>query len=485
MPMKAQKVILPVIYATLGGLLAIFLSHKITNTNEYESVTPYNVPGQVTRVFVPDSSSTDFTWASEHAVDAVVHVTTEFTQSIDYSFGNPLFDFFFGPHEYMPPQKVQSSGSGVILTHDGFIVTNNHVIEKADEITVVLNDKRKFTAKLVGTDPSTDIALLKIDATDLPFLSFGNSDDIKIGEWVLAIGNPFNLTSTVTAGIVSAKARNINILSGREFAIESFIQTDAAVNPGNSGGALINLKGELIGINTAIASRTGSFTGYAFAIPSTIVKKVVTDIIEFGEVQRAILGVRIQELTAELAKEKGIKEIKGVYVFDVEKGGAADAASIKPGDVILSVNGVDVNSTSQLQEQISRYRPNQQVDLVVNRDNSKKRFNVTLRNLKGGLDIVKTDNTLSSLGAEFKEITDKQKSELGINYGIQVVELYDGKLKDGGIKKGYIITRMNRTPIHSIDDLKRVLSISSGGILIEGVYPKWGSCLLCNRCKLT
>ena len=345
------------------------------------------------------------------------------------------------------------------------------MIENADEITVVLNDKRKFTAKLVGTDPSTDIALLKIDATDLPFLSFGNSDNIKIGEWVLAIGNPFNLTSTVTAGIVSAKARNINILSGREFAIESFIQTDAAVNPGNSGGALINLRGELIGINTAIASRTGSFTGYAFAIPSNIVKKVVTDIIEFGEVQRAILGVRIQELTAELAKEKGIKEIKGVYIFDVEKGGAADAAGIKPGDVILSVNGVDVNSTAQLQEQISRYRPNQQVDIVVNRDNSKKRFNVTLRNLKGGLGVVKTDDTLSSLGAEFKEITDKQKQELGINYGLQIVELQDGKLKEGGIKKGYIITRMNRTPIRNIDDLKRVLSISSGGVLIEGVYP--------------
>lgn len=469
--MKSQKFILPVIYATLGGILAIFLSNHVLKSNINESDAAHNTPVQVTRTFVSDSSSTDFTWAAEHSVDAVVHVTTEFTQSVNYSFGNPLFDFFFSPREYMPRQKVQSSGSGVILTHDGFIVTNNHVIENADEITVVLNDKRKFTAKLVGTDPSTDIALLKIDATDLPFLAFGNSDNIKIGEWVLAIGNPFNLTSTVTAGIVSAKARNINILSGHEFAIESFIQTDAAVNPGNSGGALINLKGELIGINTAIASKTGSFAGYAFAVPSNIVKKVVTDIIEFGEVQRAILGVRIQELTAELAKEKGIKEIKGVYIFDVEKGGAADAAGIKPGDVILSVNGTDVNSTAQLQEQISRYRPNQQVDIVINRDNSKKRFNVTLRNLKGGLGVVKTDDALSSLGAEFKEITDKQKQELGINYGLQIVDLQDGKLKEGGIKKGYIITRMNRTPIRNIDDLKRVLSISSGGVLIEGVYP--------------
>lgn len=469
--MKAQRIILPIIYATLGGLIALTVSNKLLFKTDYAVLKQQSTPVQVTRTFVPDSSSTDFTWAAEHTVDAVVHVTTQYTQMNDYSFGNPLFDFFFGPREYVPRQKVQSSGSGVILTHDGFIVTNNHVIENADEITVVLNDKRKFTAKLVGSDPSTDIALLKIDATDLPFLTFGNSDNIKVGEWVLAIGNPFNLTSTVTAGIVSAKARNINILSGSEFAIESFIQTDAAVNPGNSGGALINLKGELIGINTAIASKTGSFTGYAFAVPSNIVKKVVTDIIEFGEVQRAILGVRIQELTAELAKEKGVKEIKGVYVFDVEKGGAADAAGIKPGDVILSVNGVEVNSTAQLQEQISRYRPNQQVDVVVNRDNSKKRFNVILRNLKGGLDVVKTNDTLSSLGADFKEISDKQKQELGINYGLQIVDLREGKLKEGGIKKGYIITRMNRTPIRTVDDLKRVLSISSGGILIEGIYP--------------
>ncbi len=469
--MKAQKIVLPIIYATLGGLIALTVSNKLLFKTDYAVLKQQSTPVQVTRTFVPDSSSTDFTWAAERTVDAVVHVTTQYTQMNDYSFGNPLFDFFFGPRDIMPQQKVQSSGSGVILTHDGFIVTNYHVIEKADQITVVLNDKRKFTAKLVGSDPSTDIALLKIDATELPYISFGNSDNIKVGEWVLAIGNPFNLTSTVTAGIISAKARNINILGDREFAIESFIQTDAAVNPGNSGGALVNLKGELIGINTAIASRTGSFAGYAFAVPSNIVKKVVTDIIEYGEVQRAILGVRIQELTAELAQKEGIKEIKGVYVFDVEKGGAADAAGIKPGDVILSVNGNEVNSTAQLQEQISRYRPNQQVDVVVNRNNSRKHFTVTLRNLKGGLGVVKTDDTLGSLGAEFKEISEKQKNELGISYGLQIVELRDGKLKEGGIKKGYIITRMNRTPIRTVDDLKRVLSISSGGILIEGIYP--------------
>ncbi len=469
--MKANRIFMPIVYATLGGLIALGISHKFLANNFVNNAEPAATPIRVANTFKPDSASTDFTWAAEQTVDAVVHVTTEFSQQQNYSFGDPLFDFFFGPRDMMPSQKVQSSGSGVILTHDGFIVTNYHVVEKADEITVVLNDKRKFTAKLVGSDPNTDIALLKIDATDLPFISFGNSDNIRIGEWVLAIGNPFNLTSTVTAGIVSAKARNINILNGREFAIESFIQTDAAVNPGNSGGALVNLKGELIGINTAIASHTGSFTGYAFAIPSNIVKKVVTDIIEYGEVQRAILGVKIQELTADLAKENGIKEIKGVYVYDVEKDGAADAAGIKPGDVIVSINGFEVNSTAQLQEQISRYRPNQQIDVIVNRNNSRNPFKVTLRNLKGGLDLVKTNDILSSLGAEFKEVTDKQKSDLGIRYGLQIVDIRDGKLKEGGIKKGFIITRMNRTPIRNIDDLKRVLSISSGGVLIEGVYP--------------
>jgi len=287
----------------------------------------------------------------------------------------------------------------------------------------------------------------------------------------LAIGNPFNLNSTVTAGIVSAKARNIQILSNREFAIESFIQTDAAVNPGNSGGALVNLRGELIGINTAIASRTGTFAGYAFAVPSSIVKKVVTDLIEFGEVRRAVMGVRIQELTDELAKEKGIKDIKGVYVADVEKNGAADKAGIKAGDVILSINNVDVNSTAQLQEQISRYRPDQQVDVLVNRDNTKKHYTVTLSNLKSEMKFSKSEDAFSSLGATFAEVPAKLKRDLGIDYGLQVVELADGKLKDGGIRQGFIITRVNRTPIRSEDDLKRVLSISSGGVLIEGVYP--------------
>lgn len=304
----------------------------------------------------------------------------------------------------------------------------------------------------------------------MPFIPFGNSDDVKIGEWVLAIGNPFNLTSTVTAGIISAKARNIQILN-EQYAIESFIQTDAAVNPGNSGGALVNLKGELIGINTAIASKTGSYAGYSFAIPSSIAKKIVADLIEFGEAQRAIMGITIKELDNDIAAKEGVKELKGVYVADVADKGAANQAGIKKGDVILSINGIDVNSASQLQEQVSKYRPNQQIDVAVNRANSKKHFTVTLTNLKGGLTYVNSSETLDKLGAKFSEITDKQKRELRIDGGVQVTELSDGKLKGSGIKKGYIINRINRTEVNSLDDLKRVIGIASGAILVEGIYP--------------
>ncbi len=469
--MKGQKFIIPIISAILGGVVAVAISNYIFKGNTGPIAAADKVEKvYLTKTFTGDSNSTDFTVAAERTVDAVVHVKTSYSISNTYTFGDPFFDFFFGPQQNVKPQPVQASGSGVILSRDGFIVTNNHVIDNAENIEVVLNDKRTFKAKLVGRDPSTDIALLKIEATDLPFIPFGNSDEVKVGEWVLAIGNPFNLNSTVTAGIISAKARNIQVLN-EQYAIESFIQTDAAVNPGNSGGALVNLKGELIGINTAIASKTGSYAGYSFAVPSSIAKKIVTDLIEFGEVQRAILGVGINELTEELATEKGIKEIKGVYIGQVYEKGAAEKAGIQAGDVILSINGVEVNSLSQLQEQVSKYRPNQQVDVVVNRNNSKKHFTVTLTNLKGGFDVITTDAILEKLGAKFSEVTDKQKMELRINGGLQVTELMDGAIKESGIKKGYIITRINRAQISSIEDLKRIIEISSGAVLVEGVYP--------------
>ncbi|MHC1704078.1 MAG: Do family serine endopeptidase [Tenuifilaceae bacterium] len=469
--MKAQSFIIPLISAIIGGLIVVLVSNYSSNKKENIAIqSPISESVQVARSIMSDTNITDFTAAAEKSVDAVVHVMTAYTNSNDYSYGNPLYDFFFGPRNYSNPEPVMGSGSGVILTRDGFVITNYHVISKAQEIKVVLNDKKSYPAKLVGSDPNSDIALLKISANDLPFLSFGNSEELKLGEWVLAIGNPFNLTSTVTAGIVSAKARNIRLTDNR-FAIESFIQTDAAVNPGNSGGALVNLKGELVGINTAIASKTGSYSGYSFAIPSSIAKKIVTDLIEFGEVQRALLGVELNELNSDLAAERGIKEIKGVLIASIAKGGAAEQAGLKEGDVILDINGVQVNSPSQLQEQISKYRPNQQVELIVNRNNNKKHFTATLRNMKGGLGEVNSSDALKQLGANFQEVSDKQKRELGINYGVQVTDLTDGKLKQGGIKDGYVITKINRTPIRTLDDLKRVLGFTTGGALIEGIYP--------------
>lgn len=317
----------------------------------------------------------DLTEASEHSLEAVVHVRTLYQSS--YQQVNPLLQFFFGiPDQRELPSKM-ASGSGVILSGDGYIVTNNHVIDKASQIEVTLNDKRTFPAHLVGTDPTTDIALLKIEASDLPTLSFGNSDSLRIGEWVLAVGNPFNLTSTVTAGIVSAKARNINIITSN-MKIESFIQTDAAVNPGNSGGALVNTRGELIGINTAIASETGSYAGYAFAVPSSIVKKVTDDLKEYGYVQRAVLGIQIADITSQLQTQYQLASLQGALVAGVLTGGAADQAGIEQGDIITHVNNTRINSVAQFQEQISRYHPGDIIRLTLLRGQRSIELPVTL-----------------------------------------------------------------------------------------------------------
>ncbi len=296
----------------------------------------------------------DFTQAAERSVEAVVHVKTKYYRQQQYV--DPFYHFFFGrPQQSQQPSAI-ASGSGVILSNDGYIVTNNHVIEDANEIEVVLNDKRTFAAQLIGTDPNTDLALLKIEATDLPTIEIGNSDDLRVGEWVLAVGNPFNLTSTVTAGIVSAKARSINILNS-DMKIESFIQTDAAVNPGNSGGALVNTRGQLVGINTAIASQTGSYAGYAFAIPTAIMQKVVADLRQYGTVQRALLGIRMLDITQQVKDQLSLESMEGVYVGEVISGSAADKAGMKAGDVIVQVDGRPINASSQLQEQIGRKNP--------------------------------------------------------------------------------------------------------------------------------
>jgi serine protease Do len=451
-----------------GALLAVFVYSSFFEKPQVVTITEKQPIKYASLGEGSQSNLPDLTYAAERSVHSVVHIATQSYRGGGWSTGNPFFDEFFGLPGRQEPQLAEGFGSGVIITGDGYIVTNNHVIERAEKIKVILNDKREFEAKLVGADPSTDIALLKIDAGDLPYLTYGESDELMLGEWVLAVGNPFNLTSTVTAGIVSAKARNLRI-NMDQYSIESFIQTDAAVNPGNSGGALVNQKGLLVGINTAIASRTGSYSGYSFAVPVSIVKKVVEDLKQFGEVQRALLGVNIADVDARLAQERGIDKVEGVFVAGVVENGAANEAGIKEGDVIISVAGERVNSSAELQEKISRYRPGDDVDIVVKRDENRKQFKVTLRNKHGDTQIVRDNVTV--LGARFQKVGEWERGGLNIPYGIKIVELSDGKLKDAGLSEGFIITHVNKKPISEVNDFKREIGNASGGILVEGIYP--------------
>ena len=394
------------------------------------------------------------------------------------------FEYFFGfggRGGFQRPQEQPrvGAGSGVIISTDGYIITNNHVIDGADELEVTLNDNRKFPAKIIGADPTTDIALIKIEATDLPTIPFGDSEKLKVGEWVLAVGNPFNLTSTVTAGIVSAKSRgNIGAGGKDRSKIESFIQTDAAVNPGNSGGALVNTKGELVGINTAIYSETGNFAGYSFAVPISIAGKVANDLKQFGTVQRAVLGVLIQDpqYVPDAEKEK-VKVFEGAYVGGFAERSSAKEAGIEKGDVIVAVNGVKIKSSSALQEQISKYRPGDKVELTINRNGSTKKFTVELRNAQGSTKVVKGGDSAEVMGAAFKALNDEQKRKLGVSYGIEVTGLTSGKLKDAGIKKGFIIMIVNNQKISAPEDLEKIVeSILQGrtedqGLFIKGFYP--------------
>lgn len=474
-----KKIASSLAIAFAGAIVAIFLYSKINPQSTEVSVqgtTPVQLMSYNSAAS-PQAQLPDLTQAAEKSVHAVVHITTK-VKAQDYSgMDNPLYDFFFGPRGNSQPKSYNQepeynmgAGSGVIIDPEGYIVTNNHVIEEADNIEVVLNDNRKFTAKIIGRDPNTDIALVKIEAKELPFLSWGNSDALKLGEWVLAVGNPFNLTSTVTAGIVSAKSRSIGIMGG-QMPLESFIQTDAAVNPGNSGGALVNASGELVGINAAIASRTGSYSGYSFAIPASIARKVVKDLKQFGGVKRALLGVEIITVDDSLAKAKNLGKIEGVYVRKTTADGAARQAGIKVDDIITAVNGIQVNTSTQLREQIGKYRPGDKIAIIVKRNGGLKQFDVVLRNTKGDISIVK--ESFSVLGAEFAPITEKDKIRLKIDEGIQVVNLTNGKLKEAGVKIGFIITDINKTAVSSVENIKRVLSQSSNKkpILVEGVYP--------------
>jgi len=478
--MRTKKVFSVFAVAVLSALVTVFAySHFVKPEKEIVEVPQETVPAAryTSLPSSPQGESPNLTIAAEKSVHAVVHVKTVASQA-GRSSGNPLYDFFFGPGQSRPRQEqpVMGAGSGVIISEDGYIVTNNHVIEKTNNIEVTLNDNRTFDAVLVGKDEATDLALLKIEATDLPYMQYGNSDELKIGEWVLAVGNPFNLTSTVTAGIVSAKSRNINILARRQssrgsMSIESFIQTDAAVNAGNSGGALVNQNGKLVGINTAIASRTGSYTGYSFAVPASIVKKVVSDLMEYGKVQRGILGVNIRNVNSNLAEELNLDQPRGVYVANTMEGSGAEAAGMEEGDVIISVNGEKTDKVSELQEKISRFRPGDEVTVTAIRDGKKKEFSVTLRNIYGSTDVVRQKKEFETLGASFEEVSDEDKARLRIRNGIQVTDIQDGKLREAGIQEGYIITKANRVSINSEDDLRKVIENLEDGLFLTGVYP--------------
>lgn len=463
--------------AFIGGLFALMASTYFLSDSELISygdrgntaASNFNYVSHPTSSIMPVN---DFTMAASKTVNGVVHVKTEIEVQNAY---NPWADFF-GDGSGIEPYVQKGSGSGVIISDDGYIITNNHVIEGADNIEVSMNDNRSYSAELIGTDPTTDIAVLKIEGSHFPSLKIGDSEAVKIGEWVLAVGNPFDLTSTVTAGIVSAKGRNINLLSsdpGREiFPIESFIQTDAAVNPGNSGGALVNTNGELIGINTAIASRTGSFSGYSFAVPSSIASKVAEDLIKYGQVQRAYIGVRIRPVTETLANDYNLPSVKGIHVNSLTENGAAYDAGIKSGDVILQINSKEVNSVPQLQEQISKYRPGDNVTVTVWRGGIEKNILVELRDNDGGTTLKSSEKSeiKEILGAQFSNVSDETKTKLGITGGAQIKELQRGKLSYSGIKKGFIVTKIDGNDINNSADLENLLENRSGGILLEGVY---------------
>ena len=423
--------------------------------------------------FMTNDEGESFVDAAEKTVNTVVHIRTEIVSK-----GNSYYDFFgslleqlYGGQMQVPNNVSVGYGSGVVISPDGYIVTNNHVVEGASKIEVTFNDKHKRTATIIGNDPSTDLALIKVDAKDLEYLTFADSDQVRVGEWVLAVGNPFNLTSTVTAGIVSAKARNINIL-GDGSTIESFIQTDAAINPGNSGGALVNMDGNLVGVNAAIASRTGSYEGYSFAIPSNIVKKVVEDFLQYGALQRAYIGVSIAEITEELAEAKGIEVTSGVYVIDVHENGGAKAAGIKKDDIILSINNITVNSNAQLIGVVGQYRPGDRVKVKLQRNGNIIEKEVTLKNLEGTEEMHReTDSFYNEvLGIKAQALPSSLKSELGINYGLKIVEVKDGIFKQKGITNDFIILSVNHQRVSSENELRTALnSDRNGKIRIEGI----------------
>lgn len=493
--MKLKQIILTIAISLVTVATGILGYDKSVNRGTTAYLDNNKIPINYASFFDKDNKTgggpVDFTEAAQAATPAVVHIKTktkakQITNNLPQQRKNPfgdLFgdddpfgDFFNGPRMQMIPEQ-RAAGSGVIISADGYIVTNNHVIDGADELTVTLSNKQTYKAKLVGNDASSDVAVLKIEGKNLPYLLFGNSDDVKLGQWVLAVGYPLNLDVTVTAGIVSAKARSININARQsKTPIESFIQTDAAVNPGNSGGALVNTAGQLIGINSAIASPTGSYAGYSYAIPVNIVKKIVNDLIKFGTVQRAFLGISYpnDQLSDEQKKAAGIKDDgdvhPGVYVLDVAKDGSLAGSGIQKGDYITKINGTNVSSGPEMVEQIASYKPGDKITVTYKRDNKEYTINTTLKNKIGNYDVVKIENTLDKLGGQFENYNGKKSTENSFNSGVLVKKIIGGVLKNTRIQEGFVITSVNGQEVKTIEDLKDALK-NNTHIKLEGFYP--------------
>lgn len=480
--MNKKQFFLGVILAALiGGLVALagasYFSQPQSATNFTEKQNTSFVNWLADDKFtVPDGLN--FVAAAQQVTPAVVHVTSNIT--IQGSRGmDPLEEFFgFRSPRQQAPREGRGFGSGVIISDDGYIVTNNHVIDNASTVTIALEDNRRYTARVIGTDPTTDLALLKIEEKNLPFVKFGDSDDAQVGEWVLAVGNPFNLNSTVTAGIISAKARNIGILrdENNNLQVESFIQTDAVVNRGNSGGALVNLAGELIGINTAIASQTGSFSGYSFAVPSSIVKKVMDDLLEFGTVQRGLLGVQIVDVSPEIEEMVGekIKATRGVYIAEVNEGSGGEEAGLKKGDVIIGIDGQTTYNTSRLQEMVARKRPGDKVEVKYLRDGKEMTTTATLKNPSGDTKVVvkEVPKTSEYNGVTFEDVTSNVRERLQLEGGASIISVDNEAWIEAGVKEGFIITRVGRTRINNAADLVETLKSYEGQeVSILGVYP--------------
>jgi serine protease Do len=458
-------IVLTIVIACIGGVVGSIITIRYLNdeSSTYSSIQQRQqlvLAGNKVDSSLRVPKGLDFLSAARHVTAGVVHIRTAYGAG-DFSL-NPLQSY---------EQPVHSSGSGVVISDDGFIVTNNHVIEDATNIEVVMNNNHRYYAKLIGADPSTDLALLKIKAKGLPFVRYGNSDQVMPGEWVLAVGNPFDLNSTVTAGIVSAKARNIGILRDRNnYQVEAFIQTDAAVNPGNSGGALVNLNGELIGINTAIATSTGSYQGYSFAIPVSLVKKVMDDLLEFGKVQRGLLGIEIADVNALIAESFNLPVNQGVLVNTVREGSAAKESGILAGDVIIGINGQTVNSVSELQEWVARNRPGEEISVTFLRNGEKRNVNAILKNSDGRRSLEKKEVNYSMAGAEFEDVPYRDLAKLMLEGGVRVKTLDDGKWKKAGLRENFIIAYIDKVPVENVEDLNRILEYKKGGMLVEGVY---------------